>query len=231
MPASILEPEQRLFSVVILGDFNPVIFHPLWYAQNGLIAAQEVEDAEEVLTSQEVSMFRWNEIHFQVEQHRFGLTTKDAAKAPQLRDLAIGSFTLLEHTPLTALGLNLESRFKLENREDWDAVGHRLAPKQSWRSILEDPGMLAVSMSGTRRECAADRVSIQVSPANGLEFGVVVRINQHYTVETVRRTSLPDRNQEVIRILSEDWSDFRDYAENSAAQLVSGDDASEERTS
>jgi hypothetical protein len=55
MPAVQREPEQQVFSVVILGNFNPKIFHPLWYAQNELIAKQEIDEADDVLCSSEVS--------------------------------------------------------------------------------------------------------------------------------------------------------------------------------
>jgi hypothetical protein len=220
MPAVQREPEQQVFSVVILGNFNPKIFHPLWYAQNELIAKQELDEAEDILSSSEVSMFNWNGIHFQIEQHRFGLTTKDAAQVPQLRDLAIGSFSLLEHTPLTALGFNLESRFQLPSRDAWKSVGHRLAPKQHWQSVLEDPGMISVAMLGKRNDCSADRISIRVAPASGLENGVVVSINQHYNIETEHRISTADRNNEVMRALKDDWKSFRNYAESAASILV-----------
>lgn len=220
MPAAQREPEQQVFSVVILGNFNPKIFHPLWYAQNELFARQELDEADDILTSSEVSMFNWHGIHFQIEQHRFGLTTKDAAQVPQLRDLAIGSFSLLEHTPLSALGFNLETRFQLPSREAWNFVGDRLAPKQHWQSILEGPGMLSVTMLGKRNDCLANRISIRVEPASGLENGVVVGINQHYNIETEQRVSIADRNNEVMRALKDDWKSFRTYAESAAVSLV-----------
>lgn len=220
MPAVQRDPEQQVFSVVILGNFNPKIFHPLWYAQNELIAEQEMDEADDVLSSSEVSMFNWHGIHFQIEQHRFGLTTKDAAQVPQLRDLTIASFSLLEHTPLSAIGFNLESRFQLPSREAWNSVGDRLAPKDKWQSILEDPGMLSVAMLGKRKDCSADRISIRVVPASGLENGVVVSINQHYNIETEQRISIADRNNEVMRVLKDDWKSFRNYAESTAVSLA-----------
>jgi hypothetical protein len=220
MPTTKLEPEQQVLAVVILGNFNPVIFHPTWYAQNGLIPEEEIADATEVITSDEVATFQLNDVHFQAERHRFGLTTKDISRAPFLRDLAVGSFTLLEHTPLTALGLNLDTRFSLPSVDAWHAVGHRLAPKKCWEGILDSPGMLGVSMQGKRPETKADRVSIRVQPADSLENGVFVGVNQHYNIETEQRKSIADRNTEVMRILNEDWNSFRDYAARSAVALV-----------
>ena len=220
MSNSKLDPEQQVFAVVILGNFNPAIFHPLWYAQNGLIPEQEIGDATDLVTTDEVSTFQLNDVHFQVERHRFGLTSKDPSKLPYLRDLAMGSFTLLEHTPLTALGLNSDFRFSLPSAEDWHAVGDRLAPKMCWASIIEKPGMLGVSMQGKRPDCPAARISIRLQPASGLDYGVFVAINQHYDIETEQRRSIALRNAEVMRVLRDDWNSFRFFALNAAQALI-----------
>ncbi len=148
MPVSPSEPEQSVFAVVILGSFNPQIFHPLWYADNELIAREQVDDVRDLICSDEISAFVLDEVHFQIERHRFGLTTKDASRALNLRDLAVNTFTILEHTPLTAIGLNRDMRFRLEEREHWDKIGHELAPKGKWDGIIESPGMRIVAMEG-----------------------------------------------------------------------------------
>lgn len=66
--------------------------------------------------------------------------------------------------------------------------------------------MLGVSMLGTRANCQADRVSVRVAPANGLDNGVFVGINQHYNIDTERRQVISERNNEMLRILEEDWN-------------------------
>ncbi len=218
-----MELEQKIFAVVILGDFNPAIFHPSWFAQNELIPNEEVGDATDLICTNEVSTFLLNDVHFQVERQRFGLTTKNASNAPLLRDLAVGIFTLLEHTPLTAVGLNLDLTYSLDSKEAWHAVGDRLAPKGCWQGILAGPGMLGVSMQGKRANCNADRVSIRVQPVPGIENGIFVGVNQHYAIETENRTAIFDRNQEVMRILNEDWFPFHAYAEVAALNLISND--------
>jgi len=227
MPAPEPEIEQLVIAIVVLGNFNPMIFHPLWFAQNDLIAEQEVEQAKEVLTSDEVSTFQLNDIHFQIERERFGLTTKDASKAQTVRDLVRGSFSLLEHTPLTVVGLNQDTRFRLASHDAWNAVGDKFAPKPHWKDILDSPGMLGVSMLGTRTDCSADRISIRIAPASGLENGVYVGVNQQYTIQTDKRSTIPDRNKEVMRILNDDWNSFRKYAQSTALTLVSSDTSKE----
>jgi len=221
MPVDQPVHDQSVFAVVILGDFNPAIFHPLWYAQNDLIPNEEVADANEVLTSDQVSTFLHNEVHFQVERHRFGLTTKDPSRALYLRDLAVGTFTLLEHSPLKALGLNRDMRFSMPTPEGWNEVGHCLAPKEPWLEILESPGMRVVAMEGKRPDCDADQVSIRVQPAPSLENGIFVAVNQHYNLQTTDNASISDRNTAAIRILNNDWHSFCGFAERAAISLIS----------
>lgn len=215
-----LEPEQTILSVVLTGEFNPSIFHPAWFSQNELLPQQETDSVEEMICTNEVSTFVLDDVHFQVERQRFGLTTKDASKGPFIRDLALGTFGLLEHTPLAALGLNLDLRYALESEDSWHKVGHALAPKSYWEGILSDPGMMGVSVRGKRPDCDADRVDIRVRPVAGIKNGVFVGINQHYQIETSLRTSITERNQTAMHILQNDWGSFRSYAEKAAEQLV-----------
>lgn len=216
----IIVPEQKVFAVVLTGEFNPAIFHPAWLAQNELIAVEETDSAEDLICTNEVSTFVLDGAHFQVERQRFGLTTKDESKAPWIRDLTVGIFTLLEHTPLTALGLNLDIRYSLESNELWHAVGHNLAPKPCWEDILEEPGMLGVTMRGKREKCSADRVDVRVQPVTSLTHGVFVGINQHYDLKTESRTSVFERNQAAMKILTNEWSSFRTYAATASIQLL-----------
>ncbi|MCR9293907.1 MAG: DUF616 domain-containing protein [bacterium] len=215
-----LEPEQEVHSLVLLGSFNPSIFHPAWYSDNDLLAKEETAEALDLILTREVSTFTVNDIHFQIEQHRFGLTTKDAAKAPFLRDLAIGTFVLLEHTPLTALGLNLELEFALPSVEAWHEVGHRLAPKEPWKTILENPGMRGLVMEGKRPDCDANRIQIRVQPSRSITHGVLVGMNQHYDIKTESRESVRECNAEVIRILNNEGQSLRSFLLKASDTLV-----------
>ncbi len=159
-------------------------------------------------------------MQFQVEQQRFGLTTKDASKAPIVRDLAVSIFTLLEHTPLDALGLNLHMGYSLESKQCWNDVGHSLAPKVCWNGILEKPGLAGMTMRGQRTDCSADRIDIRVHPTPEHENGVYVGFNQHYDIKTEHRKSIMSRNREALRILQEDWNTFRSYAQKAAVNLL-----------
>jgi len=216
------QPELEVHSVVALGEFNPMIFHPSWFSQNELLPPEETDEAESPIVTREISTFTVSDIHVQVEQGRFGLTTKNSAKTPLLRDLAIGCFTLLEHTPLNAMGLNLDYDFEMRTIGEWHAVGNRLAPKSAWSNILENPGMRAIVMEGKRTGCSADQIHIRVQPSNRAGQGIYVAVNQHYILHATNRKTVRQRNVEALRILKEDWNSFRHYASEAASSIIAG---------
>jgi hypothetical protein len=64
----------------------------------------------------------------------------------QIEDLTLGTFSLLESTPATALGINRMMHFKLESREAMDAFGDMIAPKEAWKNFMHDPGVSSLVM-------------------------------------------------------------------------------------
>lgn len=212
--------DQTVSSIVLTGEFNPTIFHPSWLAQNGLIADAEAEAAEALVCSNDISTFKLDGLHFQIERHRFGLTTKDDSQAVRIRDLTVGIFCILEHTPLHAMGLNVDLHFGLSSVAEWHSIGHSLAPKQPWRGVVDNPGMLGISVRGKRDQGIADRVDFRVQPTTTPK-SIFVGVNQHYAVLNDERTAISARNLFVMRVLADDWSEFRNFAVKSSSQLLS----------
>src|SRR5947209_7914808 len=92
--------------IVLIGAFNPKIFQPAWFAHQGLIRQEEAESAEQVVTVNELSTFTADWLTLQVTPDRLQASTGDAAHFDVLRDLILGTFRLLEHTPVEKMGIN-----------------------------------------------------------------------------------------------------------------------------
>jgi len=213
-----IEPDRQSFAIVVLGDFNPSIFQPLWFSANGLMAEEQTKDATISVIHKRIASFLIDKIQVQVDDSRLGLTTVESSQGPILRDLAIGTLSILEHTPLTAIGLNRDMIFTIENDEAWHAIGDRLVPKSDWMPIVDGPGMQQVIVRGKRLHCRADRVDFRVQPSDNR--GVLIAVNQHYQLETDKRVEVRDRHKEAIRALQEDWASFVSYARDSACKLL-----------
>lgn len=217
-----LEPEDQSFSIVVLGAFNPAIFQPLWFSANGLVPSEEAENAEISVIHKEVAAFSIGSMQIQVSGSRFAITTVESTQGPMLKDLALGTLEILEHTPLDAIGLNLDMEFNLPSKEVWHALGHRLVPKDDWKPILTEPGLQHLIVVGKRPECRADQIQIQVHPSSTkqLPWCVSIRCNQHYRLMSEERSDVRQRHDEAIRILHEDWTSFCNYARDAAQSLL-----------
>src|SRR4051794_20894265 len=133
--------EIEVASVVLVGKFNPSIFQPAWLAANKLIREGEAEAANIEVIHREVCVFTTDWLNLQVTQTRFAATAVDAVHQGELRDLVLGMFTLLEHTPFDKMGMNRDMHFKMDSREKWHAFGDLLAPKECWTPIMGQPGL------------------------------------------------------------------------------------------
>jgi hypothetical protein len=127
-------------SIIILGSFNPAIFHPTWFKANGLIKPEEAESAKLEVTHPIISNFSVEWFRLQVEPGKFDVQTNDEAHFELLSDLVTGTFSLLEHTPVRAMGMNRMMHFKMDSKEAWHAFGDKIAPKDVWQGIMKEPG-------------------------------------------------------------------------------------------
>lgn len=219
-------PERQNFSIVLLGAFNPAIFQPLWFSVNGLVPKEEAEAAELQVVHKDLSSLTIGSIQIQINKQRFGITALESSQGPQVRDLALGVICILEHTPLTAIGLNLEFLFGFNDDASWHGFGHRLAPKEAWRKFLIDPGMSGLEIEGKRDGVPKAKVNMRVAPSADIPRGVQIAINQHYDLKTPALQSESERNAEASRILAEDWAPFCSYARHAANSLLDRDSES-----
>ena len=214
--------ETRNLSVVAVGSFNPAIFHPAWFAANDLIRKDEADESTVQLVHNQATIFSTSWFVLKVDQNRFHLETADPSKAFPLRDLALGTFELLEHTPLRAVGFNLTDVYQMSSEQCWHQFGDYFAPKQSWNALLEKPDMATLIIKGTRPESIADYNLIRAEPADGVEFGVRLALNQHYALDTPPDKLSDPKLIELKKfapILQNEWDEFLKYSDNVASHL------------
>jgi hypothetical protein len=233
--------ELQGLSVVAVGAFNPKIYHPLWFADNGLIRKEEASDSDIQILHHQVAVFSAPWFSLQATQERFQLETTDPTKFHLLRDLASSTFEILEHTPVERFGFNRNMHFRIDSEEDWHAFGDHFAPKQPWREILPSPGLSSMLIS-TRDtpESRKDRkkVTVRLEPSMKIEggFGVYIQVNVDYktNLENLAGDSIvgmkknvppPASQREKLRFfletLAKQWDQFLTYSEGVPELLFS----------
>jgi hypothetical protein len=168
--------------IVIRGQFNPAVFSPLWFLSNGLIGEAEFGSAELGLIAREVCDFRMGWLSCHVDLDGLQLTTANPEEFERLRDATVGVLRLLSHTPIATMGINRSLHLTVASQEQWHRVGHALAPKAAWESVLTSPGMRNVTMWGVRDDDWGGRPQVQVEPSLVVPQAVFVSTNDHFTL-------------------------------------------------
>ena len=158
-------PEAESASIVLIGSFNPVIFQPRWLEAQQLIRPEEAENATVTTIQPGVTDFSTEWFHLQVLQERFRVATEDPRQYGPLRDLVMGVFLALSHTPVNKLGINRHFHFATKSIDDWHEIGHKLAPKAPWREIMKMPGMRSVLIEGRREDTSEGVLHVKVEPS------------------------------------------------------------------
>ena len=197
-------------SVVILGKFNPSIFHPAWFARFGLLADPEADHAKEMLVTDELTKFRTDWLELQVTRARFLALSDDPSASVSLRDLVASTFSLLEHTHFSALGMNRELHYRVESEEQWHHFGHFLVPKRVWEQHVENPGMRSLTIEGRRVGAPEARIQHKVEPSPRFHPGIFFASNEHYAImdadqADTAEVSRPEERRQLLTFLVERW--------------------------
>ncbi len=195
-------PEILTSVIIATGDFNPAIFSADWLESNGLIGKSDADDARAgaqgatYLVSHQVTAFETKWFALQVLENQFSLTSKDAL-SHAFRDLAVGIFQLVSHTPVSAVGLNFLAHFKMASEEEHYRLGDVLAPKDIWNKLYptEAVGTANLTMriqpsprGEPQKTLDEKRISLQPSPK--FKFGVVLSYNDHHDVTEAAEQNL-----------------------------------------
>jgi len=216
--------ETEGFSIVALGSFNPSIFQPRWFAAHNLIREEEADAAKIEIIHRNAAIFNTGWFSLQVTEGNITILSQDPTKPLPLRDLVMGTFKLLEHTPLTAFGFNRFGHCKAASEESWHAFGHHYAPKASWDAVLKNPGLLNLAMEGKRENCD-DRIQIRIesSPAHLIVMGIMIAVNQHHDLTKNSQgdeIAMQERNKAFLSSLQNGWDGFLAYAKEAQNHLL-----------
>ena len=190
-----IEPEISGVSAVLLGDFNPAIFTPAWFALHGLLPESVTDSADLRLAHQQVTEFAADWLLLHVTVDRFSVETLQAPHI-RLRDLVARIFKeYLHHTPLRAFGINRNVHFRVKSLAERDRIGRTLAPVESWGAWGHDldlygkhGGMKSLTMSQLAPDGrpTGSQINVTVEPSNRIrnkQTGVYVRVNDHYAID------------------------------------------------
>ncbi len=189
-------PEISGVNIVLVGNFNPAIFTPAWFALHDLLPESAAENAELEIAHHQVTKFSTEWLQLDITLDHFQAATQSV---PHIRvyDFVVRVFgENLFHTPIRALGINRYVHFRAPSQNARNRVGRALAPVEPWRPCIEKlgleleceyGGMRSLTMADTQPEgrSPGGQVNITVEPSTRIDkgrSGIYVNINDHYVV-------------------------------------------------
>lgn len=223
------KPTQSTVAVVMLGNFNPRIFLPSWFARNGVIGPEEGESADIEIVHREVVKFRLSWLTILVEQGRF-IADLDQPPNVRLLDLVLKTFgELMIHTPIWAMGINRKIEFDAGSVDARDKIGKTLAPPDAWGEWSKDilrksdkarGGMVSLSMrqSTVEDDRPGGYILTRVEPSKRSISEVMVEVNDHYQIDAKEEA---EGCQEILGLLADNFDKSIERSEWIIDQVMS----------
>lgn len=203
-------PEFENCSVVLLGSFNPAIFHPEWFVRQGLIGADAVDPDKIKVVSSDVTECDVGTVKLVCDNTRLIFSAGNMTESDKLQDMVTGTLRILAHVPLLAMGLNQEGVFRAQSEEHWHQIGHTLAPKAPvWDKLGKSPGMQQISIKYPLQENPRIEQNFTVEPFPNTSLkhpAIKIRTNLHYQISTPAEIPISgDTTQLALDFIAEHW--------------------------
>lgn len=210
--------------IVLVGNFNPVIFQPHWFSESGIIRKEEADSAKVEVVHPEVSMFKLDWMRLNVQPMIFSVDTIQDAYYEIIRDFSVGTFRLLQHTPLLQLGINYNFIYDIGDKKKWNDFGHKLTPKELWGKFLNEPGMSAIKVEEKPIEHdelgCKETTKISISPESKLTksgYGIFIQVNNHF--QLIEKQKIRSATT-IIDTLEKRWDDVMSKSKDIVENLI-----------
>ena len=205
-PMNFSAPEIKSVGVTLTGIFNPAILHPAWFASEQLIRKGEAEEAENVFVTKDLVAFRLDWLALQGNAKQIDFYCEDAGSFDQIRDLVVGTFRLLSHTPVETLSIIYHTHYRAESEEEWHRVGNTVAPKPIYEGLLKKPGLINLHLEGQRDDGHKGKIYLFVQPSALVTPGVYLAVQDAFDFRTDDESRIQGGSAKAVDILTSNWA-------------------------
>lgn len=223
------EPEYLSTTIVLVGDFNPAIFQPAWFAANELISQTEADNAEIQVIHPDVSSFHADWLRIRVEKNRFVAETSEQPYI-RLHDLVVRTFgDYLSQTPIKEVGINFSVHIHMSGVDSHNRIGRTLAPVEPWGAMgdlmkkfppgdRQHGGLKVLKMQIPREDNDYEGARfVTVEPSNRVKNGVYIMTNDHYSLaEDTKGLGCED----ILGIVKEVFDPSLNYSETVVDHII-----------
>lgn len=208
-------------SIVLVGNFNPSIFHPEWFIRHEIVSAWNYRGRH----SDEVTVAilpDLAQVEFQdkrslyVMLNKFTLRCIRASEYLTIKDIVTNTFSMLQETPIKQMGMNYQAVIQLASRDLWLKFGEQMAPKLPWlkaapyinnldkekQSVL---GLLEMTMQMPRPDDLEGYIRPTLKAVDLDSRKLLISVNNHVLIQDNSATTMIDH-------LNNHWEQALDFA-------------------
>ena len=206
-------------SIVLLGDFNPVIFQPYWLANKELIREDEAKNAKIDIIHNDIVRYEiadW--FNVEINKGRCEFKTTKTPYFDPIKDLTISIFSILKETPIKSMGINHVYDLSLLSNDNFYKFGNTLTPLSIWGDSINDPRLLHLEIYEKERKDivgASRRIRITPSDQTAIAFGITVNINNHFQLEN------KGNSNNLFSMIENNWKKSFSESKNIVEELFS----------
>jgi hypothetical protein len=206
----VVVPQIRGLTIVLIGDFNPTIFQPAWFAAQGFITDEEARTAAIGIIHPDVTAFELSWLKLQVDRERFFSMCLAPPYFPQVVETVCRTFELLHHTPIKALGITNEAHYRSATIDKWHTLGNKLAPKEDWLPFFKQPGMRTLRIEQNPRPDGEEgHVQVTVEPSLRINPGLYLNVND----EIHGKGGAPLGAKLAVEKIQQRWPETTEFSE------------------
>jgi len=213
-----MKPDVKSASIVLVGNFNPSIFHPQWFAAHDVISQSEADDESDFkIATPQVSSFSLTWGNIQVTTDQFVIRCKNPTFFTMLQDFVLKTFGILGHTPVSAMGINLEQKWLSTSEAEHRRFGDKIAPKDKW-SFMSKPGLRDIVMEEQQRpDEYSGYIQARIQSLREKQNSILISINDHYYIPKYETNLGADPIMEILR---DNWTTSNERSETIIKDIV-----------
>lgn len=196
----------ELYSLVIIGNFNPAIYHPSWLFEKNLISEKDINTEKLVITNELTSfnIGKWMNVFVRPNQLEF--KTNAADKVIFMKDIILGCLYALPEDPVIAFGINKVIIAGVQNEKSYYELGSRLTPLDLWNKDFKNQRLKVLTIEdGNNPDFPGSRQMITISPSpsspqNTSQYNIQINQNQHFDIDKSIQKAI-----HVIEIINEHY--------------------------
>ncbi|PAT01780.1 hypothetical protein CI105_04640 [Candidatus Izimaplasma bacterium ZiA1] len=183
-------------SIVLVGNFNPLIYHPEWFYKNDILSSEDVNaiinaPQPNLVISPALTIFQTANIEVNITPEKF---TVKGRKEPFviIKDLIIKSFENMGSTPVMQLGVNDHYHVKFDTSADLQIFADSITPKSKWSNLLGEEvegddrksGLVKIVMQKNTEE---GNINYTIEPSRAVRYGIYISNNHHFNLPEEER--------------------------------------------